>query len=141
MGSYSLLYLIHAFANKLADVPTTTTMTSTTTMSTWYREKKEPDKRARQLMVITRFRASRIARSAEPKRWSRGTENAEEHAELSRGFVSEPYRKQTLSCGDNGGTASSSPFCHRSSRSSRSSPQYAVFPFAISLNGRSAGAY
>lgn len=67
-------------------------------------------------MVITRFRAPRIARRAQKPKDGRRDEGAE-HAvsELSRGFISEPYRKQTLSCGDNGGTASSSPFCHRSS--------------------------
>lgn len=80
-------------------------------------EKKSRTKeRGKWLTVITRFRAPRIARRAQKPKDGRRDEGAE-HAvsELSRGFISEPYRKQTLSCGDNGGTASSSPFCHRSS--------------------------
>lgn len=80
-------------------------------------EKKSRTKERRKwLTVITRFRAPRIARRAQKPKDGRRDEGAE-HAvlELTRGFISEPYRKQTLSCGDNGGTASSSPFCHRSS--------------------------
>lgn len=104
----------------------------------WYREKKNRTKERRKwLTVITRFRVPRIARSAEtksrPRDRIRGTCRL---GTLSRLCFRTVYRKQTLSCGDNSGTASSSPFwCHRSSHPSFVFPQPAMFP-SRSLNRR-----
>lgn len=87
--------------------------------------------RRKRLTVITRFRGA--ANRKERRNWKAAGEQGHGPAgsdsfflSLSPGFVSEPYRKQTLSCGDNGETASPHP---------PSFPQSAV-SFAISRHRR-----